>query len=110
MLQGTKWTAFSPFPVRIQIKAIVNELNILEDVLNNHKTDLRRQHGNDSTVLEEGRPSSLLLRCIQQSDVSMAIGDGDSMALIEFKFLPSKKSHERVSFRVARRRKALEVL
>ena len=40
----------------------------------------------------------------------MELGDGDSMALIEAKFVSPKKSPGRVSYRVKRRESALEAL
>jgi hypothetical protein len=89
------------------MKALTTELRSLEDVMMKHKNELQQRHSNVSI---EGRIFSENLRCILQSEVSLELGDGDSMALIEAKFVSLKKSPGRVSSRVQRRNSALEAL
>jgi transposase len=99
MLKKMGWSAFQVFPVKKQMKALTTELRSLEDVMMKHKNELQQRHSNVSI---EGRIFSENLRCILQSEVSLELGDGDSMALIEAKFVSLKKSPGRVSSRVQR--------
>jgi hypothetical protein len=107
VLDKMDWSAFQAFPVKKQMKALSTELSSLKDVMIKHKNELQQRHSNGSI---EGRISSENLRCIRQSEVSMELGDGDSMALIEAKFVSPKKPPGRVSSRVKRRKSALEAL
>lgn len=79
------------------MKALATGLITLEDVLNDYKTDLQQQHSKGSI---ECQFSSGKLSCIQQSEASMKLGDGDSIALVEAKFLSPKKLPGHVSSHV----------
>jgi hypothetical protein len=89
MLKKMDWSAFQVFPIKKHMKALTTELRSLEDVMMKHKNELQQRHSNVSI---EGRILSENLRCILQSEVSLELGDGDSMALIEAKFFSPKKS------------------
>jgi hypothetical protein len=80
---------------------------VFKDVPIKHRNELQQQHSKGSI---KGQFSSENLSCIQQSEVSMELGDGESMALIEAKFVSRDKSPGHVPSRVERRRSAVEAL
>jgi hypothetical protein len=78
VLQKMDWAAIKSFPVQTQMTALETELNILASVLNQHKNALHQRHHKDSVEARTSSAAAPTLHCIQQSDVSMVLNDGES--------------------------------